>query len=150
MNTVLSRRALLATLGAGAVAGLAVRPRIGHADPAGVRARLDEILGGASLQDGKVEIDLPEVADNGATVPMTVRVDSPMTADNYVKAVHVLADGNPFPTVAAFNFSPRCGKAEAGLRIRLAKTQTVHAVAIMSDGSAHGARRQVKVTVGGC
>lgn len=147
---VLSRRALLATLGAGAVAGAALRPRAAKADPAAARAKVEEILGGTPLQEGRVVLDLPDVADNGATVPMTVRVESPMTPDEHVKAIHVVADQNPLPKVATFNLTPRCGKAEVGLRIRLAKTQNVQAIAIMSDGSAFGAKRKVKVTVGGC
>ena len=83
-------------------------------------------------------------------MPLTVEVESPMTEDDYVKAVHLFADGNPVPTVAKMNFTPRSGEAVASTRIRLAKTQKIHAVAEMSDGSFFTAAQEVKVTIGGC
>lgn len=111
---------------------------------------LDKFTGGKSANEGKITLDLPEIAENGNTVPMTVSVDSPMTKDNYVKRVIVVADGNPRGAVATFHFSPAAGQAEASTRMRLAKTQNIIAVAEMSDGSFYTASKQVKVTVGGC
>ena len=73
-----------------------------------------------------------------------------MTDDNYVQSVLILADGNPEPGVATFNFSPLSGEASATTRIRLAKTQNVVAVAKMSDGSVFMDKKLVKVTIGGC
>ena len=73
-----------------------------------------------------------------------------MTADNYVKAVHLFADGNPTPAVASLYFTPMSGKAEASSRMRMAGTQNVVAVAEMSDGKVFRASQEVKVTIGGC
>jgi sulfur-oxidizing protein SoxY len=106
--------------------------------------------GGKTATEGKVKLDLPEIAENGNTVPMTVTVDSPMTDASHVQAVLIVADGNPNAGVATFHFSPASGAAEANIRVRLATTQNIIAVAKMSDGSFVTASKQVKVTIGGC
>ena len=77
---------------------------------------------------------MPEIAENGNTVPFTISVDSPMTDKDYVKAVHVISTGNPQPGVATFRFTPQSGKAAAASRMRLAETQDVIALAELSDG----------------
>ena len=82
-----------------------------------------------------MKLDLPEIAENGNTVPMTVTVESPMTEQSYVKEVLVVGDGNPRGGMATFHFTPASGVAEANTRIRLAATQTVTAIARMNDGS---------------
>lgn len=105
---------------------------------------------GKEAQKGKVKLDLPEIAENGNNVPMTVTVESPMTPQAYVEKVLIVADGNPRAGVATFNFRPDTGVAEANTRIRLAETQNVIAVAKMSDGSFYTDVKQVKVTIGGC
>lgn len=115
-----------------------------------VEAAMAEILGDKTAEEGRISLDLPEIAENGNTVPLSVEVESPMTEDDYVKAVHLFADGNPVPTVAKMNFTPRSGEAVASTRIRLATTQKIHALAEMSDGSFFSAAREVKVTIGGC
>lgn len=111
---------------------------------------IDKFTGGKEAKEGKISLDLPEIAENGNTVPISLTVESPMTKDNYVKRVIVVADGNPNGGVATFHFSPSSGVAEASTRMRLAKTQNVMAVAEMSDGSFYKTSKQVKVTVGGC
>ena len=111
---------------------------------------IKKFTGGKAPSEGKVKLDLPEIAENGNTVPITVSVDSPMSEQSYVKNVLVVADGNPRAGVATFHFSPASGVAEANTRIRLAATQNITAVAEMSDGSFHMASKQVKVTIGGC
>jgi sulfur-oxidizing protein SoxY len=93
---------------------------------------------------------MPEIAENGNTVPMTVSVESPMTAQSHVTEVLVLADGNPRSGVVRFHFSPASGVAEANTRIRLVGTQNIIAVAKMNDGSFYGPTKEVKVTIGGC
>ncbi len=109
-----------------------------------------EFTGGKEPQAGKVELTVPEIAENGNTVPVAFMVDSEMTAESYVTDVLVLADGNPRPGVATFRFSPMSGEAAASTRIRLAKTQNVVAVARMNDGSLFMDKKLVKVTIGGC
>ncbi len=150
-NTALGRRQVLQAVGAGAVAlvgsGFASNDAMASADAAS--KYLMKMAGGAA-KEGKVTLKLPEIAENGATVPITISVDSPMTDSNYVKFVHVVAEGNPNPEVVTFSMSPGMGKAEVSTRLRLSKTQNVRAVAVMSDGSIYGSTKQVKVTIGGC
>jgi sulfur-oxidizing protein SoxY len=109
-----------------------------------------KILGDAKPIEGKILIDMPEIAENGNTVPMTVTVESPMTEQSHVTDVLIVADENPRSGVVTFHFSPASGVAEANTRIRLAATQDVIAVAKMNDGSVFMASKQVKVTIGGC
>lgn len=111
---------------------------------------LRELTGGAKPDDGRISFDIPEIAEDGATVPFTVNVASSMTESDYVKSVHVLATRNPFVEIASFEFTPLSGRASATARMRLAETQDVLALARMSDGSMFMAKRLVKVTVGGC
>lgn len=148
----LSRRRLLAVTGAGVLAATAVSalPRAARATQQAAEELLGELVGGAKIQEGKVELRVPEIAENGNTVPFVISVDSPMSDDNYVKAIHVVAEGNPSPDVASFYLGPDVGKAEVAMRMRLAKTQYVRAVAVMNDGSVWGARKEIKVTIGGC
>ena len=109
-----------------------------------------KLIGGKPTKSGRIKLKLPQFAENGNTVPCTISVDSPMTESDYVRAVHVVADGNPRPGVASFHFTPASGKAVVTTRIRMAKTQNIIAVAEMSDGSLYKAVQNVKVTIGGC
>jgi sulfur-oxidizing protein SoxY len=119
-------------------------------EPGTWQTQIDAIVGDAEPVEDKVTLNLPEIAENGNTVPMTFEIDAPMTADVYVKDVMVMADGNPSPDVAVFHFTPMSGKASASTRMRLAGTQNVVAVAQLSDGTAMMGKKQVKVTIGGC
>ena len=147
--TSFNRRQALA-VSAGALA-TALTVSIGPARAANDSADLiKKFTGGKQPTEGKVKLDLPEIAENGNTVPMTVSVDSPMTEAAHVTEVLVVGDGNPNGGMATFHFSPLSGAAEANTRIRLATTQNITAVAKMSDGSFFTASKQVKVTIGGC
>jgi sulfur-oxidizing protein SoxY len=112
--------------------------------------QIAKFTGGKTAENGKVSIELPEIAENGNTVPFSVSVEAPMAADNYVSEILVVADGNPNPGVATFHFSPLSGKAEASTRIRLATTQNIIAVAKTSKGEFFTNQKLVKVTIGGC
>lgn len=101
-------------------------------------------------KEGKVTLKAPEIAENGNSVPVTVSVESEMSDKSYVKTLYVAADGNPNPGVAIYEFTPLSGKAEIQLRVRLAQTQKLVAVAEMNDGTLFMASREVKVTIGGC
>ncbi|HTR86448.1 MAG TPA: thiosulfate oxidation carrier protein SoxY [Reyranella sp.] len=101
-------------------------------------------------KDGKVTLKAPEIAENGNAVPLTVTVESEMSEKSFVKAIYIAADGNPNPGVAIYEFTPLAGKAEVSMRVRLAQTQKLVAVAEMNDGSLYTASREVKVTIGGC
>jgi len=149
--STISRRLALAMLGAAGAAGAAVLAGVpAYADGAAVAAKIKGLTGGKSVGEGAITLDLPEIAENGNAVKVAFSIDSPMTADNYVKAVHVMADGNPTPDVASFNFTPAMGACSASTRMRLAKTQNIVVLAEMNDGSFKQAQAAVKVTIGGC
>ena len=108
------------------------------------------VLGDAKPIEGKMLIDLPEIAENGNTVPFTVSVDSPMSETDNVRTIYIIATANPQPGVATFHFSPLSGKATVASRMRLAKTQDVLVIAELGDGRFLMSKRNVKVTIGGC
>lgn len=149
MAGTLNRRRALAA-GAAAAAFLLHVPSAPAFAANGAAETIRRFTGGRAPVRAKVKLDLPEIAENGSTVPLAVAVDSPMTPETYVTEVLIVADGNPRPGVATFHFTPASGVAEASTRIRLAQTQNVTAVARMSDGSLYAATRLVTVTVGGC
>lgn len=146
--TNVSRRYALGLIGGTIAMSSIAMPVL--ADAASVAAKVNSLTGGASTTDDGVFLDLPEIAENGNAVKVAFEIDSPMTSDNFVKTVHVMADGNPTPDVASFNFSPANGVCMATTRMRLAKTQNIIVLAEMSDGSFRQAQAQVKVTIGGC
>jgi sulfur-oxidizing protein SoxY len=150
MSLQISRRQAL-TIAAGAVTASALA---GVPVPAWAANDSQELIkkftGGKAPAKSKVKLDLPEIAENGNAVPMTVSVESPMTKDSYVTDVLVVAEANPRGGVATFHFTPASGVAEANTRIRLAETQNVVAIAKMNDGSLFMDTKQVKVTIGGC
>jgi sulfur-oxidizing protein SoxY len=145
-----TRREVLA-LGAGSAA-LAI---IGEVRPAAATPQeaaevIAKFTGGKTVEKGKITIDLPEIAENGNTVPLTITVDSPMTADDHVSDILVVAEGNPRPGLATFHLTPLSGRAEAATRIRLAATQNIVVVAKTSKGQFFTEQKPVKVTIGGC
>ena len=142
------RQALRFTALAAFVAVLA--PRMAVATEEAVATELEKLYAGKSMAEGRIKLDMPEIAENGLVVPINISVESPMTEADYVKSVHVFADGNPLPQVVSYHFTPVCGQAAASTRMRLAQTQNVIAVAEMSDGSLYTTKAQVKVTIGGC
>ncbi|WP_454651072.1 thiosulfate oxidation carrier protein SoxY [Bradyrhizobium liaoningense] len=130
---------------------LTLMPMAADAEVTGDAAKwIEKFTGGKQPAKGKISLDLPEIAENGNTVPLSINIESPMTADSYVKDVMILADGNPNAGVATLSFTTLSGKAEASVRIRLAATQNVVAIARMSDGSLFTEQKTVKVTIGGC
>lgn len=139
-------------LSCAAIAGLAVvlAPRMAFADPAAVAAEIKKLYGDKTPDSGKIKLDVPEIAENGLVVPVNVEVESPMIESDYVKSVHVFAEGNPLPGVVSYRFTPACGKASASTRMRLAETQNIVCIAEMSNGKLHMAKANVKVTIGGC
>ncbi len=140
------------TLTLAAIAGLAavLAPRMSFADEKAVAAEISKLYGEKKLDSGKIKLDVPEIAENGLVVPINVEVESPMTDADYVKAVHVFADGNPLPGIVTYRFTPACGKASASTRMRLAQTQNIVCVAEMSNGALYTTKANVKVTIGGC
>lgn len=109
-----------------------------------------EVTGDKTPQTGRVKLTLPMIAESGNSVPLKVQVESPMTADDYVKSIHIFSEKNPRPVIARFYLNPRSGKAEINTRIRLAGSQQVVAVAVMQDGSSWMGTAKVVVTAGAC
>jgi sulfur-oxidizing protein SoxY len=118
--------------------------------PGQMEAAIRKVLGEASIRKGKVTLDLPPLVENGNVVPMSVSVDSPMTKDNFVKAIHVFNEKNPQPNVISVQLGARAGKAEISTRIRLATTQKLTAIAEMSDGTCWSDTQEVVVTLAAC
>lgn len=143
------RRDFLKLTGAGALV-LSMAPFAAEATPEQVLKAMDEVVGKKDFKEGRISILLPEIAENGSAVAMKVNVESPMTVDDHVKAIHMFADGNPLPYIATYQLGPKNGKAEISLRIRLAKTQKIVVVAETSKGETFLTRRGIKVTLGGC
>ena len=163
MAETLTRRTALGRLGA---VGVAVASAALHRpSPAGAQAAsptlglqesvqdgLKRLFGGRPMKDGAalIKLDIPPIAENGAVVPVSVEVNAPMTPASYVKNIWIVADKNRIPIVAKATLTPDAGQAFVGANIRLGETTDVRAVVEQSDGTLLTAKREVKVTVGGC
>jgi sulfur-oxidizing protein SoxY len=147
-----SRREILKAAGAlagcGAVLRLAIRPAA--ATPEMMADAVRSVIGEATVKKGKVKLDLPPLVENGNSVPCIVSVESPMTATDYVKAIHIFNEKNPQPNVISVRLHPRAGRAAFTTRIRLADSQTVTAIAELSDGSFWSDDIDVIVTLAAC
>jgi len=142
-----TRRQFLAVAGG---AGLALTVRPAEATPASMKQAVRQIVGEAAVKRGKIRLDLPPLVENGNSVTMGVTVDSPMTAKDHVKAIHVFTEKNPQPNVISVQLGPRAGKAEIQTRVRLADTQSVLAICEMSDGTFWSDTVDVIITLGAC
>jgi sulfur-oxidizing protein SoxY len=144
-----SRRDLL-RVAVGSAALIAIRPASGLALPSELAAAVSAWVGGASLKEGRVRLDIADLIDNGNSVPITVQVDSPMTPTDHVTAIAVFNEKNPQRDVVRFGLGVRAGKAVVSTRIRLATSQKLVAVARMSDGSCWSHTVDVVVTLAAC
>jgi sulfur-oxidizing protein SoxY len=120
------------------------------ATPASMRAAIRRVVGETPVTKGKVKIDLPPLIENGNAVSLTVAVESPMSVEDHVKAIHVFTEKNPQPNVISVQLGPRAGRATFSSRIRLADSQKVIAIAQMSDGSFWSDEIEVIVTLAAC
>jgi sulfur-oxidizing protein SoxY len=111
--------------------------------------QIAKFTGGKMPVEGRIKLELPELAENGNTVPLSVAVDGASDDGVYVQEILVVAPANPNARVIRFRFSSM-SVPEASTRVRLAETQDVIAVAKLSDGTFFSASRQIKVTIGGC
>lgn len=145
-----SRRKLLSSGAALAAASFFGTAGSAFATMEDVEKAISEFGGGATIAEGRITLTAPEIAENGNSVPVSFVVESPMTEEDYVESVMILAQGNPSPDVATMHFTSLSGKASGSTRMRLAQTQDVVVVAKMSDGSVYKDARNVKVTIGGC
>jgi sulfur-oxidizing protein SoxY len=147
-----TRRQFLASAASAAVLGTVpiatLRPA--EATLAMMAGAIRDVVGTAVVRTGKVKLDVPPLVENGNTVPMTVSVTSPMTAEDHVKSIHVFVEKNPQPNVGNFVLGPRAGRAQVSTRIRLADSQKIVAIAKLSDGSFWSATTDVVVTLAAC
>jgi len=147
-----TRRDFLGLAGGAAVAGavpiVTLRPL--DATPAMLSGAIRNVVGEAPIRNGKVKLDIPPLVENGNTVPMTVSVASPMTAEDHVKSIHVFNEKNPQPNIGNFHLGPSSGRAQIATRIRLADSQKVVAIARLSDDSFWSASADVIVTLAAC
>jgi len=120
------------------------------ATPDEAKATIKKLADGKPLKRGLVKLEAPMVADHGGRVKITISVDTPMTEANHVKDIYLISDGNPTPDVVSFELGPDAGKGDVTFYMRMAKTQTIYAVARMSDGSIQMEKAHTAVTVGGC
>jgi sulfur-oxidizing protein SoxY len=122
----------------------------GFHSPADVSRWIAETTGGKAPERGGIEMEMPQIAENGNAVPLHIRIASPMTAADHVKSIHVFAERNPRPRVATFHLGPDAGRADVTTRIRLGGTQDVTILAQLSDGRWRVAAQNVLVTTGAC
>ena len=142
-----TRRQMLAA-GAGLASLVLVRPA--RALPEDMDAAIRAFVGEGQLRQGRMKLEVPPLVENGNSVPLTVTVDSPMSAGDFVKAIAVFNEKNPQPNVAQFQLGPRAGRAVVSTRLRLTTTQKLTAVAELSDGTFWSASADVIVTLAAC
>jgi len=147
-----TRRKFLGLAGSAAVLGAVpiVTLRPAEATPAMLNTAIRNVVGEAVVRAGRVKLEVPPLVENGNTVPMTVSVQSPMTAEDHVKSIHVFNEKNPQPNMGNFYLGPRAGRAQVSTRIRLADSQKIVAIARLSDDTFWSATVDVVVTLAAC
>jgi sulfur-oxidizing protein SoxY len=152
-RNVSTRRRFLGLAGSTAAIGafpMLISVREVEATPEMMTTAIRALTGGATVQTGRVKLDIPPLVENGNSVPMTVTVTSPMTLTDYVKSIHVFNEKNPQPNLGNFYFGPRAGRAQVATRVRLADSQKIIAIAKLSDGSLWSVTAEVVVTLAAC
>lgn len=142
-----TRREVLAA-GAGALAMIV--PRRARATPESMAAAIKAFVGEAEVQEGKITLEIPPLVENGNSVPLTVKVESPMTPQDFVKTIAIFNERNPQPNVAHFHLGPRAGRAVVSTRIRLGDSQNIVAIARLSDGTLWSDTAELIVTLPAC
>ena len=149
MKTTMQRRRALA-----AMLGLATAPFVAgksaNAAIESLAAEIQKVIGTRPLTPGRIELEIPRLADNGHSVPLKITVQSPMSASDHVTSITLLSERNPRPLMATFHFGPRAGKAVVSTRVRLNGTQRLLAIAQLSDGTCWSATAEVVVTESAC
>jgi sulfur-oxidizing protein SoxY len=160
-RTFLRTAALAASglLGSGAIGQgerlvAAVRAGSGPDDPEVpneiVAKILDDISRGRPITRGHLSLDMPAAAEDGRIVPVIIESDLPMSADRYVKAIHLVVDFNPDAHLAVFELSPAIGTVSLSTRIKMKRSTWVRAIAETSTGELWAAYAHVNVTLNGC
>lgn len=146
---MITRRVFL-LFSAASAAHAQLPPNIGELRKQALDEAIRKVVGGAEVRQGKVKLDIPPLIDNGNTVPLSVEVESPMSAADHVKAIHVFTERNPQPYVLSVQLGPRAGRARIATRARIGDTGAVIAIAQMSDGSFWSDSVKVIVTLSAC
>ncbi len=150
------RRFLFATGGLAAAAAVtattapAARAQMMRTPLNNMPEAIRKVVGNATVRAGKVKLNVPPLVENGHLVPLTVSVDSPMTEQDHVKAIHVFTERNPLPEMVTVRLGPRAGRAQVSTRVRMADTQNVVAIAELSDGSFWSDSAHLIVTLAAC
>ena len=146
------RRRAIAMLGAVAGGGLMVPllVRPARATPERMREAIEKLVGKAEVRTGRIKLEIAPYSENGNSVACAATVESPMTPADHVTSIHIFNEKNPQPEVIAAHIGPRAGRATFSTRIRLSDTQTVVAIARLSDGSFWSDSANVIVTLGAC
>nr|CRH06974.1 putative Thiosulfate-binding protein SoxY [Candidatus Magnetococcus massalia] len=145
-----SRRSFFRTVGAAGLTAAALASSPNQAEAADVMAIVKEQMGSDSVTDGKVTVDVPDTAENGALVRVPIKVDHPMEPGNFIESVGIFVDSNPKPFVGKFDFAPELGAVEFEVRIKMAKTSNLRVVAKSNTGKLYQAVKKIKVAEGGC
>lgn len=143
------RRRSMLQAGGAALGVLLMPPRL-LATPADADAAIAALFGQRAITEARVHVELPEISENGYSVPITVAVDSPMTAADHVVRIALFAEDNPNADIARFELGPQAGLARIETRIRLGGSQRIRAVAEMNDGSLWTGHAYSVVTLAAC
>jgi sulfur-oxidizing protein SoxY len=130
--------------------GFCMNPMLAFAKKEDAVEAIKKVTGGAAINEGNVTLTIPPLVENGNLVVLKVSVDSPMTANDYVKTIHVIAEGNPLPNIFTVYLTPRAGTANITTRVRLADSQKVWAIAQMNNGSFWQGSAETLVTLSAC
>tara|TARA_X000000950_G_scaffold248527_1_gene307668 strand:+ start:32661 stop:33053 length:393 start_codon:yes stop_codon:yes gene_type:complete len=125
-------------------------PRIAAATEDEMNEAINAMFGDRVITEGRVNVDLPPIAENGFSVPIDIFIDSPMTEDDYVKQIVVFSPRNPLPVLAQYHLTPMSGRADVSARIRLGGTQSIRVIAEMNDGTLWSGAKQTLVTLAAC
>jgi sulfur-oxidizing protein SoxY len=111
---------------------------------------LKTLFGNRPIRRGHVSLDMPAVAEDGRVVPVIIESDLPMSADRFVKGVHLIVDHNPDAHLAAFHLSPAMGQVSLSTRIKMKRSTWVRAILETNTGEVWAGYTRVLVTLNGC
>lgn len=111
---------------------------------------LKKLFGDRPIRRGRVQLDMPAAAEDGRVVPVIIESDLPVTAESYVKAIHLIVDFNPDAHLAAYHLTPAMGSISLSTRIKMKRTTWVRAIAETSRGEVWADYARVQVTLNGC
>jgi sulfur-oxidizing protein SoxY len=148
--TGLTRRELFLASAAGFASATIVSPAKASHEVDEAVELIKRLTGRTATASDRLHLVMPRTFPNGYTVPLNVDIDSPMTENDYVRYVRVVAPRNPLIEVATFHFVPQRSQPRVSTRIRLAEPQDVLALAELNDGTLLMTKTWVDVATNGC